>query len=101
MLGIAQVTVIGPSMQPALHHGERWLVTPGAVLPGRIVLFREPDRPDLRSVKRVDRVLADGVWVVGDNAESSRDSRHFGVVPRDHVVGVLRWRLRGVGASGT
>jgi nickel-type superoxide dismutase maturation protease len=99
VFGIAQVTVIGPSMQPALHHGERWLMSAGAARPGRIVLFREPDRPELHSVKRVVQVRTDGVWVEGDNADVSRDSRQFGIVPFDHVVGVLRWRLRRVAAS--
>jgi nickel-type superoxide dismutase maturation protease len=99
VFGIAQVTVIGPSMQPAVQHGERWLVTAGKGRPGQIVLFREPDRPELRSVKRIVRVLPDGVWVAGDNPAASRDSRHYGVVPFDHVVGILRWRLRRVAAS--
>jgi nickel-type superoxide dismutase maturation protease len=99
VFGFAQVTVIGPSMAPAVVHGERWLVTPGRIRPGRLVLLREPDRPELQTVKRIIRVLPDGVWVEGDNAAVSRDSRHYGVVPRDHICGVLRRRLRGAAPS--
>jgi type IV secretory pathway protease TraF len=53
----------------------------------------------MHTVKRVIRVSPDGVWVEGDNAEVSRDSRHFGVVPHENVLGVLRWRLMGVTAA--
>lgn len=86
-------------MAPTLLHGERWLVTPGRLRAGRLVLLREPDRPALHTVKRVVRVLPDGVWVEGDNAAVSRDSRHFGVVPRDQVLGVLRKKLGSMATS--
>lgn len=99
MFGLARITVIGASMAPTLLHGERWLVTPGRVRAGRLVLLREPDRPALHTVKRVIRIVSEGIWVEGDNVDVSRDSRHFGVVPRENVLGVLRWKLRAVPAA--
>lgn len=94
MFGLMRVTVIGPSMEPTLKSGEEWLVTPGRVRPGCLVLVTDPQRPALRTIKRVVRADAGGWWIEGDNREHSRDSRHFGPVPRSAIKGVLRRRLR-------
>jgi signal peptidase I len=86
--------VTGPSMSPAVRHGDRLLarrVDPGgAVAPGDVVLARFPARPELLVVKRVRRPVVGGHWVEGDNPFVTDDSRTFGpavVVAR--VVGRL------------
>jgi len=89
-----RVTIIGPSMEPALRNGEVWLAWPGRIRPGRVVVFTEPGRPDLLSVKRVVRAEPGGWWVHGDNPDHSRDSRQFGAVPAAAVHGIVRRRLR-------
>ena len=41
----------------------------------------------------LDQQAADGcVWVMGDNRENSADSRYFGAIPQDSVVGVALFR---------
>ena len=45
-------------------------------------------------MKRLVRREDDGWWVLGDNPESSDDSRRFGVVPDVNVLGRLWWRYR-------
>ncbi|MFE9691890.1 S24/S26 family peptidase [Micromonospora sp. NPDC005806] len=91
------VTVRGHSMEPTLHDGDQLIVrvgrTPAA---GDLVVFRARDvvpNADLTwMVKRVHRIEPDGaVTVRGDNAHT-QDSRHFGAVPRDAVLGVARRR---------
>jgi signal peptidase I len=90
------VTVTGRSMEPALRHGDRVLVRrapAGAVRPGRVVvLATRPDGPWM--VKRAVAVDAGGLAVTGDNAAFSHDSRHFGPLPADLLVGVVVHRLR-------
>jgi nickel-type superoxide dismutase maturation protease len=77
---LARIT--GPSMSPAVRHGDRLLVRrlPAGArpAPGAVVLARFPARPELLVVKRVRRVLPGGVWVEGDNPLVTDDSRSFG-----------------------
>jgi hypothetical protein len=93
--GWSLIRIVGPSMEPAMANGQIWLMTPGCVRPGRVVVFAEPGRPELLSVKRVHGGGKDeGWWVLGDNADYSTDSRDFGSVASSGIRGVLRLRLR-------
>ncbi|MDQ1713707.1 MAG: hypothetical protein QOE45_3157 [Frankiaceae bacterium] len=93
-----RVAVSGLSMVPTLAPGEWLLVrrTPPRV--GRVVVVRLPER---LVVKRVTRRTGDGRWwVEGDNAAASDDSRVFGAVRSEDVVGEVRWRYRPLRAAG-
>ena len=80
-------------MHPALQAGDFCLVRRTRdVRPGEIVVVRRPDRPDLLVVKRVLGRTPDGWWVGGDNPNASNDSRVFGAVPDELVVGRVIWR---------
>src|SRR5690349_1345055 len=93
---LRRVLVQGPSMAPALRHGDQllvWLPEPRR-LPGigTTVVVALPDRP--LAVKRLVRVEPDGrVWVEGDNAAASTDSRTLGALPCDAVAGRVLCRL--------
>lgn len=85
-----RVAVRGPSMIPTLAPGEWVLVRRTASpRPGTVVLVQRPER---LTVKRLVRVTRDGCWVEGDNAAASDDSRTYGAVPRQDVLGEVRWR---------
>jgi nickel-type superoxide dismutase maturation protease len=94
-LPFMRVVVDGLSMIPVLAPGEHLLVRVGGVVrPGGIVVARRPDRPDLLVVKRAVERRDGGWWLAGDNPGASDDSRTFGVVPDDSIVGVAVLRYR-------
>jgi nickel-type superoxide dismutase maturation protease len=91
LLGVA--VVAGVSMVPTLRPGDRVLVWYGArVRPGHLVIARRPDRPNLFIVKRAVRREAGGWWLLGDNPYGSDDSRLFGTVPEESVLGRVMLR---------
>jgi nickel-type superoxide dismutase maturation protease len=92
-LPFRRFVVSDTSMQPALRPGDRILVWqwPGRLAPGDIVVFVEPDRPRTISVKRLSRT-SDGYHVRGDNVNVSRDSRDYGAVPRELILGRAVYR---------
>ncbi|GIJ56231.1 S26 family signal peptidase [Virgisporangium aurantiacum] len=125
------VTVVGPSMTPTFHDGDRVLVRRRDGLrcrTGDVVVLRAPEQPGWRDrppewhLKRVAAVAgepvpaaveracgqpsgspvpADHLVVLGDNVVSY-DSRSWGFLPADRVLGaVLRRLTKGRGEPGT
>jgi signal peptidase I len=108
------VTVTGASMEPTLRQGDRVLVRRhrrGPAQVGEILVFREPGGQ--RAIKRVAAVAGDQVPVsvrpvtgtativpsgmlvmLGDGAHSG-DSRHWGFIPAEHVIGQMIRKLSG------
>lgn len=91
---IVRFVVEGASMEPAYREDERvlvyrwayWKREPSA---GDVVVLDDPERPEHWIIKRVafDGGLGEGVYVRGDNAVESRDSRMFGNVAARAIVG--------------
>src|SRR6266508_3460943 len=94
--------VRGDSMRPTLDPGQRIAVGPvrGALRRGEVVLLR---RAGLEMVKRVVglpgehvrlldvRLGGDELAVLGDSRGHSTDSRSFGAVPSEDVIGIVRF----------
>lgn len=104
------ISVVGRSMEPEHPHGTRFLATSrywlvGTIGKGDIVVISDPESPTNHLVKRV-RAMEGGVvspedsptgnryvvpagtlYVLGDNREVSEDSRDFGPVPLESVLG--------------
>lgn len=93
MLPVTRVRIVGPSMEPALRNNEWWVARRTATLrPGDVALIVHPKRPDALIVKRLARRDDTGWWVLGDNPDQSEDSRQFGAVPAENVIGRLWFR---------
>ena len=92
-IGIAVVS--GASMVPAYHGGDRLLVRYGGrVRTGDAVIARDPRLPERIIVKRAVRREAGGWWLLADNPYAPGDSRQFGAVPDELVLGRVLLRLR-------
>jgi len=83
--------VSGVSMIPTLAPGERLLVRlDGPIVIGDIVVFQRANQFD---VKRILRIEVEGLFVQGDNDQVSTDSRAYGLIPHDNLIGVATYRL--------
>ena len=82
----------GNSMLPSLLPGDRLVVVRRRVRVGDVVAVRDPRAHDRVMVKRVAAVGAEGLEVLGDNPAESTDSRQFGPIRADRVVGVAVYR---------
>jgi nickel-type superoxide dismutase maturation protease len=99
--GFRRITVSGPSMIPTLDEGDRVLVRRvRRVRVGDIVVADDPLMSDRVLIKRVADISTAGVFVVGDNAGASRDSREFGPLPTGAIWGVAWYRYLPQGRSG-
>lgn len=78
-------------MVPELADGDEVLVQEYGCAPvriGDVVLVRHPTVAGTNIIKRVGDLRDGGdLWLLGDNADASTDSRHFGVVPRGRLIG--------------
>jgi len=74
-------------MAPSLREGACILVSIwGQIRLGDVVVFQHPST-GRDSVKRVIHISRDGYFVEGDNLTRSTDSRDFGLISRNSVVG--------------
>lgn len=85
-------------MRPTLEPGEDVLVVPInptlGISPGDIVVCLHPLKTRLRMVKRVSEIFCDGsCYVLSDNAAEGSDSRVFGVVGCELIIGKVTSRF--------
>ncbi len=82
-------------MLPTLAPEEWWLARRTVDLsPGDLVVFVHPDQEGHLVVKRAIRRERGGWWVEGDNSGASDDSRIWGAINPDRILGRLWWRYR-------
>ena len=88
-----RVGVTGTSMIPDLQPGDELLVDSHAYRQqspqvGEIVVALRPDRTGVTIIKRIAAIEQDGrLYLLGDNPTSSTDSRSFGSVPLQNILG--------------
>lgn len=85
-------------MAPAYRHGDFVVADMQAYRsahprPGEVVVALDPRERSRTLVKRVARYEpAAGAWLLGDNPGGSTDSRAFGSVDPDHILGRVLFR---------
>lgn len=88
-------------MLPTLEPGDHLLVRRTRhVSTGELIVFADPESDYRLIVKRVVAEHRDGFEVVGDNAGASRDSKDFGNIRPDSVLGVAWYRYAPAGRAG-
>ena len=86
-------------MLPTLQAGETVLVDLHAYRhhppqPDDIVMAQHPEEPDLKIFKRVQFVNEYGrIYLIGDNKAESNDSRQFGLLPPENILGQVTSRF--------
>ena len=88
-------SVEGDSMLPTLKSGDTVLIDPNTKIEvGDIVLADHPYKSSIRVLKRVAEIEPSGdLILVGDNAAESTDSRTFGAVSIESIIGRVICRL--------
>lgn len=86
------------SMLPTLRPGDDILVVPinrsTHLMTRDIIVCLHPLTANLRLVKRVSEIFFDGsCYVLSDNSSEGSDSRSFGVVGRELIIGKVTGRL--------
>lgn len=77
--------ITGGSMAPAFKAGKLILFVRRRVYrPYDVVLFENGGK---EKMKRIFEIENDKIYVLGDNAASSTDSRHFGWIGRKQIKG--------------
>jgi signal peptidase I len=100
MFPVSRFRVEDESMQPTLEPGDyvlvnRWAYRTRAPSPGDLVVLEDPEVPTRFLIKRVSETLgAREVRLTGDNEAVSRDSRTFGSVALERIVGKVWLRLK-------
>jgi hypothetical protein len=114
---IWRAVVAENSMAPALLPGDSLLVLPAGPngLPwlrrapriGSIVIAEREGRLDVKRVARSPKSAlksaphqSDALWLLGDNAAASSDSRHGGPVPLSAIRGLVIFRTGPAGRRG-
>lgn len=88
---LARFRVEDISMEPTLKAGDYVIVNKLSYLfkkpsRGDIIVFKHPNNGRFL-IKRIAEVKDSEFLVLGDNKEFSTDSRHFGAIDRNLVVG--------------
>lgn len=81
--------VVGASMEPTLTEGQ--VVLASGLIPLRLSTVVVLRHAGIEKIKRIDKLENGTVFVTGDNPAASTDSRHFGALPAEVVIGTVFW----------
>lgn len=77
------------SMEPTIKEGDYVIVwTVGKPKIGEAIALKHPYK-NLIIIKRILRIKGGAIYVVGDNGRVSEDSRKFGWIGGDRIIGTV------------
>ena len=88
---VRHLRVVGSSMKPSVNDGDLVVYRPisSSLKEGQIVVIKHPEKKSKLIIKRIHEMNLHGVDVRGDNHSLSVDSRQFGLISRDLIIGVV------------
>lgn len=94
MLPIVRYKIKDRSMEPAFKVDDYVIVNKLAYVfqkpaKGDVIVFKHPREKNKFLIKRINGIDGNKFFVVGDNKNHSKDSRHFGAIDRNLIVGKL------------
>ena len=84
-------------MAPALKHGEivffrKYKKNKSRLKNRQIVIFKHPLK-NKKLIKRINSVNQNNIEVIGDNIEFSEDSKKFGLINNEKIIGIVTSKL--------
>lgn len=107
ILPLRRFVVVGDSMTPGYKPGRRLLISPVLLRfsppkEGDVVVIQHPNDSEKQLLKRIIGIPGDKIegiglgvedyYVLGDNKAKSEDSRQFGVVKKNQILGKVWFR---------
>ncbi len=93
MFPISRFKIADKSMEPSFKSGDYVLVNKLAYVFGKpskgdVIVLKHPKEKDKFLIKRISVITnSNEIYVVGDNKGFSQDSRHFGPITKDLIIG--------------
>ena len=84
-------------MSPTLKEGDivfykKYLINKSNLKVGQVVIFRHPIQ-DRIQIKRIKQIKENCIEVIGDNSKYSTDSRSFGFVQNEKIIGIVTSKI--------
>ena len=83
--------IVGPSMEPTLKHGSLVIFIKTKNYKFKDIVIAKINNREV--VKRITRISSEGIELIGDNNEYSIDSRLYGLVEPNKIIGRLIFKL--------
>ncbi len=92
MTNLIKISISGDSMSPLFLDGDILNVDSSAyedkeVLAGDVIVFNHPFIKDFIMIKKVKEIIDSRYFVIGINESKSTDSRHFGTIKKESIIG--------------
>jgi len=80
-------------MSPTFKEGDKvfykkYLINKSNLKVGQVVIFRHPIQERIQ-IKRIKQIKENCIEVIGDNSKNSTDSKSFGLIQNEKIIGIV------------